>query len=261
MQNDGLKAGVLRVEGTNNEEEAFLSLKRSGFNPDYVHISELGTKKNINDYDLIFIPGGFSVGDYIRAGALFAARLRPFMKDINRFIDSGKLLIGVCNGFQVLSELGLLPDTDKEKNRTMALAINDSNRFECRYTYIKYSSKSKVFKKYFDNKIFQVPVAHLEGKVTFNNENTLDEVLNNDQILFKYTDISGNNSEYPWNPNGSIMDIASLSNKYGNVIGLMPHPERVYYNYQLMNDNIYHENGTGEYFFKSLYSYTKDLVF
>jgi phosphoribosylformylglycinamidine synthase len=248
------------MEGTNNEEEAFLSLKRAGFDPDYIHISELNNKKNINDYELIFIPGGFSAGDYIRAGALFAARLRPFMKDINKFIDSDKLLIGVCNGFQVLSELGLLPDTGNNKNRTMALAINDSNKFECRYTYIKYTSKNKIFKKYFSNKIFQVPVAHLEGKVKFMDDNILDEVLNNDQVIFKYTDINGNNSGYPWNPNGSVMDIASLSNKYGNVIGLMPHPERVYYNYQLMNDNIYHEKGTGEYFFKSLYDYTKNLV-
>jgi len=261
VQSDDLKAGVIRMEGTNNEEEAFLSLKRSGFTPDYIHISELKNKKNINDYDLIFIPGGFSAGDYIRAGALFAARLRPFMNDINKFIDSNKLLIGVCNGFQVLSELGLLPDTDNSKNRTMVLAVNDSNRFECRYTYIKYTSKNKIFKKYFDNKIFQVPVAHLEGKVMLNNNNTLNEILDNDQIIFKYTDITGNNSSYPWNPNGSIMDIASLSNKNGNVIGLMPHPERVYYNYQLMNDDIYHEKGTGEYFFKSLYNYTKNLVF
>ena len=89
------------MEGTNNEEEAFLSLKRAGFDPDYIHISELNNKKNINDYELIFIPGGFSAGDYIRAGALFAARLRPFMKDINKFIDSDKLLIGVCNGFHI----------------------------------------------------------------------------------------------------------------------------------------------------------------
>ncbi|MEM0139748.1 MAG: phosphoribosylformylglycinamidine synthase subunit PurQ [Ferroplasma sp.] len=259
MPNKPFKAGVLRMEGTNNEEEAYLSLKRSGFDPDYIHISEIG-KKKLNDYDLLFIPGGFSAGDYIRAGAIFASRLKSSMKDINKFIDSGKIIIGVCNGFQVLSELGLLPDLDGTNRRSMALAVNDSNRFECRYTYVRYSSKNPIFKKYFDGKILQVPVAHMEGRVIFDSSRTEDTVLGNGQILFQYTNKSGEDSSYPWNPNGSVMDIAGLTNKSGNVIGLMPHPERVYYGYQMMHDGDLHSNGTGELFFKSLYEYTKNLL-
>ncbi len=260
MQSD-LKAAVLRMEGTNNEEEGFYSLKRSGFVPDYVHISELTSeKKHLNDYDLIFIPGGFSSGDYVRAGALFAARLKPFLKDVEKFNDSKKLIIGVCNGFQVLSELGLLPDTDNTKERTMVLATNESDKFECRYTYIKYTSKNKIFKKYFENKIIQVPVAHLEGRVLFKNDKILEEITENDQILFKYSNYNDTDSSYPWNPNGSVMDISSLTNKNGNIIGLMPHPERVYYNYQMSPDGSMHEMGTGEYFFRSLYEYTRRLV-
>jgi phosphoribosylformylglycinamidine synthase I len=246
------------MEGTNNEEEAFLSLKRSGFSSEYIHVSEIG-KKNLENYDLLFIPGGFSAGDYIRAGAIFAARLTPYMNSINKFIDSGKLLIGVCNGFQVLSELGMLPDLDGNKNRAMVLAINTSNKFECRYTYVKYTSKNKIFKQHFSGKTFQVPVAHMEGKVLFDSKKTLDKVIENDQILFQYTDPAGNKASYPWNPNGSVMDIAALSNINGNVIGLMPHPERVYYNFQMMNDGIKHENGTGKLFFDALYEHTKKL--
>jgi phosphoribosylformylglycinamidine synthase len=259
VQSNELKAGILRMEGTNNEEEAFLSLRRSGFSSEYVHISEIG-KKKLEDYDLLFIPGGFSAGDYVRAGAIFASRLAPHMHDLDKFIDSGKILIGVCNGFQVLSELGMLPDLDRKKKRTMALAINNSNKFECRYTYVKYTSKNRIFRKYFDGKIFQVPVAHMEGKVIFDSKNTLDSVIDNDQMLFQYTNYDGTDSSYPWNPNGSLMDIAALSNREGNVIGLMPHPERVYYNFQMMNDGNNYEKGTGQIFFDALYEYTKKLV-
>ena len=258
MPNNELKAGILRMEGTNNEEEAFYSLKRSGFDSEYVHISEIG-KKRFENYDLLFIPGGFSAGDYIRAGSIFAARLMPHMHDLEKFIDSGKILIGVCNGFQVLSELGLLPDSDGKKNRSMVLAVNNSNRFECRYTYVRYTSRNKIFRKYFSDRIFQVPVAHMEGKVMFDSDKTLDSVLDNGQMLFQYTNEKGTDSSYPWNPNGSIMDIAALSNRSGNVIGLMPHPERVYYSYQLMHDGNVYEDGTGKLFFDSLYQYTRKL--
>ncbi len=242
---------VLRMEGTNNEEEAFLSLKRSGFDPDYVHINELVKRqKFIDDYNLIFIPGGFSAGDYIRAGAIFAARLRPFLNDIRSFIDSGRFIIGVCNGFQVLTELGLFFDGE----RKIALTVNESNRFECRYTYIKLSTK-KVFYD-LGNEPMQVPVAHLEGRV-FGDENTIKKLIENDQILFKYVDNNGKYAGYPWNPNGSIMNIAGITNDAGNVIGMMPHPERVYYQFQMSGIERKLKNGTGERFFNLLYKYTK----
>jgi phosphoribosylformylglycinamidine synthase I len=258
VQSNELKAGILRMEGTNNEEEAFLSLRRSGFESEYIHVSEIG-KKKFEDYDLLFIPGGFSAGDYVRAGAIFASRLAPHINELNKFVDSGKILIGVCNGFQVLSELGMIPDTGEERKRTMVLGTNDSDRFECRYTYIKYTSKNKIFRRHFEGKILQVPVAHMEGKVIFDSKKTLDSVIENDQMIFQYTDINGTDSSYPWNPNGSVMDIAGLTNREGNVIGLMPHPERVYYGFQMMNDGNQHKNGTGEIFFNSLYEYTKKL--
>ncbi len=247
------------MEGTNNEEEAYLSLQRSGFKSDYIHISELG-KKKFEDYDLLFIPGGFSAGDYIRAGAIFASRLHAYINDLKKFIDSGKILIGVCNGFQVLSELGLLPDIDDSRKRSMVLAVNESNRFECRYTYIKHSPDKSIFSKYFHNKISQVPVAHMEGRVLFDSERTLENVIDNDQILFQYVNNDGSDSSYPWNPNGSVMDIAGLTNSSGNVIGLMPHPERVYYNFNMMHDGNINANGTGEIFFKALYEYTEKLM-
>ncbi|WP_084272333.1 phosphoribosylformylglycinamidine synthase subunit PurQ [Picrophilus oshimae] len=247
---DSKRAMVLRMEGTNNEEEAFLSLKRAGFEPEYVHINDLARKRKfIDDYNLMFIPGGFSAGDYIRAGAIFAARLRPFLSDINKFIDSGRFIIGVCNGFQVLTELGLFFNGD----RKIALTVNESNRFECRFTYIRLSTK-KVLSD-LGNRPFQVPVAHLEGRVYCDNK-TLDELIENDQIIFRYVDNNGNYSGYPWNPNGSIMNIAGITNDSGNVIGMMPHPERVYYPYQMSGNERNSDKGTGEIFFRILYNST-----
>lgn len=254
---DRPRAAILRMEGTNCEEEAFQSFRRSGANPSYVHIKELEQHKTtLEDFDILFLPGGFSAGDYIRAGAIFSMRLRKAaFGDLVKFSDEGKPVVGVCNGFQLLSETALLPFSGKEKN-SIVLALNESNRFECRNTYIALKSENRILSGTFSKrKAWEVPVAHSEGRLAFSSSKVLERLKDNDQILFSYTDPQGNESGYPWNPNGSVENIAAITNEPGNVIGLMPHPERIYFDYQAENRNS--GETTGKAFFDSLVSYSE----
>jgi len=235
---------VLRIEGTNCEEESFLSFKRLGARPEKVHLKQLtGTdvhhdeKRTLSDYHVLVLPGGFSAGDYVRAGAIFAARLKSKLsEDLVDFVKSGKPVLGICNGFQILVETGLLPAL----SGTMAdvpeavLSTNDSARFECRPTLLrKVNRGSCVFTTRIpDDKISLIPSAHAEGKLMFPLEKQariLKELEDNDQIVFKYVDPDGNLTGYPWCPNGSVDNIAGICNRDGNVFGLMPHPERVFF--------------------------------
>ena len=253
------------MEGTNNEYEAFQSFLRVGLNPQYVHINELKKGHNsLENFSAIFLPGGFSAGDYIRAGVIFASRIRhSSYGDLKSFVDSGKPVVGICNGFQVLSELGFLPGWNLADQREIVLGQNTSNRYECRYTYIRLTSKNPIFAKYLEpGRRYLIPVAHSEGKVQIQNrEKNLERLVNNDQILFRYCDEEGNFDNYPWNPNGSDYSIAAISNKAGNVIGLMPHPERLFYNYRNVDKLSRGREAIGELFFRSLRNYITEKGF
>ncbi|MGC8608496.1 MAG: phosphoribosylformylglycinamidine synthase subunit PurQ [Thermoplasmata archaeon] len=249
--------GILLMEGTNNEYEVFLSVKRSGGFPEYVHVNEITSgKKNISDYDALIVPGGFSAGDYVRAGVIFAARLNKAAgRDIKDFIDNGKPLIGICNGFQVINEMGLLLDRGN-----VSLTYNESNRFECRYIYMKMTSNNVIFRDAFSEKPpVQVPVAHAEGRIVLKDSSVLKKLYENDQVLFKYSNENDVTMEYPWNPNGSVDSIASITNEYGNVIGLMPHPERVYYPYQETGKGRMYEAAPGKLFYDSIIRYASEI--
>ena len=216
------------MEGTNCEDEAFRAFLSTGFIPEYVHINELdrGTKK-LENYSAIFIPGGFSGGDYIRAGALFSARLRRHFHSILKFVDSRKPVVGVCNGFQVLAELGILPDSGGNQEREIALSINQSGRFECRDTYLRIERDQKLLQsKFRKGDVALSTVAHSEGRVVFRDQDIMDDIERKGLAILRYTDGTGKSAGYPWNPNGSAEDIAGVMNPEGNVIGLMPHPER-----------------------------------
>ena len=247
------------MEGTNNEHEAFQSFKRVGLNPRYVHVNELQKKTvSLENFSSIFLPGGFSAGDYIRAGVIFANRIaHSSMADLRNFVDSGKPVIGVCNGFQVLCELGFLPGWQYDNQREVVLGQNTSNRYECRNTYIARTSENEIFSKAFpQGEPFLVPVAHSEGKIQIQDkEKNLERLLNEGQILFRYSDGQGNYGGYPWNPNGSDYDIAAISNVHGNVIGLMPHPERMFYRYRTEDKKKFGDTAIGELFFNSVKDY------
>ncbi len=240
------KICILRIEGTNCEYETCLSFQRLGASAEIVHLKQLTgavkerERRNLEEYDALVIPGGFSSGDYIRAGAILAARIKGTLgKEITAFIKTGKPILGICNGFQVLVEMGLLPGfgtPDELGVQQAALTTNDSARFECRPTLIKLESNGNcVFTRGIKKgSVLKMPCAHAEGKF-FIAEHKREEYLklleDNDQIVFRYVDPDGNYAPYPWNPNGSFNNIAGICNPEGTVLGLMPHPERAFYSF------------------------------
>lgn len=246
MKVSQVRVCVLRIEGTNCEEEMYLSFKRLGAKPEKVHLKQLtGTdvspeeRRSLSDYHILALPGGFSAGDYVRAGAIFAARLKSKLADdLIDFVRSGKPILGVCNGFQILVEAGLLPAMSGIMSAfpEAVLGTNDSGRFECRPTLLRKTNRgSCVFTSRIpSDKISLIPSAHAEGKLMFPLDRArqiVKELEENDQIVFKYVDPEGNLAGYPWCPNGSTDNIAGICNRDGNVFGLMPHPERVFFRF------------------------------
>ena len=273
MKKQDVKIGIIRIEGTNCEQESLDAFKRLGANPEFVHLKQLlhidcnkDEKRDIFDYHCIMMPGGFSAGDYIRGGAIFAARMKSKLeKDLKEFVKQEYLVLGVCNGFQVLIELGLLPGIDEIMSSVpkAVLAINDSNRYECRPTLLKHENNGKCV---FTSKIPKgdvrlIPSAHNEGKLLFpldNQNNYLKQLEKNDQIVFRYVDPDGNYAGYPWNPNGSISNLAGICNHVGNVFGMMPHPERTFYRHQhpdWTNTGLKDNVGDGRAIFESVMDY------
>lgn len=271
MDTGDIRIAVLIIEGTNCEEESALAFKRLGAKAEIVHLKQLtgmaSNPRRLEDYHALMLPGGFSAGDYVRAGAIFSARLKSSLKrELVEFVEEGYPVLGVCNGFQILVETGLLPGlggtmTDKPE---AALATNDSDRFECRPTVLKHVKKgNRVFTgKMGYGELFSIPSAHAEGKLILpedKEKEMLDDMLRNDQIVFQYVNPDGTKAVYPFNPNGSIMDIAAITNPTGNVMGMMPHPERVFYRYTMSDwthSSLPPENyGDGWYIFASLLNY------
>ena len=168
---------------------------------------------DLQECDFIILPGGFSFGDYLRSGSI--ARFSPVMTEIIGFAKAGGYVMGICNGFQILTESGLLPG---------ALLHNDSHKFICKNIYLKAETKNTLVTNQYSEKAIKIPIAHGEGKY-FADEKTMKGLIQNDQILFKYCDKSGNITEQV-NPNGSLLNIAGICNIDRNVFGMMPHPER-----------------------------------
>ncbi|MCL4314603.1 MAG: phosphoribosylformylglycinamidine synthase I [Candidatus Thermoplasmatota archaeon] len=245
------------MEGTNCEDEAYRGFLAASMLPEFVHVNELdrGTKR-LEDYDSLFIPGGFSAGDYIRAGALFAARLERHRRSLEKFADEGKPIIGICNGFQVLTELGFLPGINGNETREASLTLNLSSRFECRDVFLKVErSATGLLNQYTTDEVVLSTVAHSEGRLVFLNEDTAQDVVNKKMVILRYSDMTGGMAGYPWNPNGSYDNIAGISNPSGNVIGMMPHPERKLF--QSSGPEGKHVLGKG--FFDSIRTYLENV--
>jgi phosphoribosylformylglycinamidine synthase len=264
---------VLRIEGTNCEEESHLAFKRLGTNAEKVHLKQLtgedvstSEKRDLGDYDILMIPGGFSAGDYIRAGAIFGARVKSKLgEEIKHFVEKGKPVLGVCNGFQVIVEMGLLPALDETMSDIpkAALETNDSNKFECRPTLLKVEeNKNCVFTRKFEkDEVVLFPSAHAEGKFVLDNNDDLERLEKNNQVVFRYTAPKDEELKYPWNPNGSIDNIAGITNKEGNVLGLMPHPERVYNSFtdpDWTKKGLDKNGGDGKPLFESVVTYVEN---
>lgn len=202
-----VKTLVLRTVGVNCDGETVAALEMAGAEVDLLHINELINNKKMDDYKIMVIPGGFSYGDDLGAGVVLGNEIKMNLKEqLETFVEEGKILMGICNGFQVLMHTGILKG---------ALAQNASGKFECRWVRLKASPS--LFTKDID--YIEMPVAHGEGRL----------IGGGGEVVFRYVDEKGNTGEYPENPNGSVNGIAGITNEKGNVLGMMPHPERNLY--------------------------------
>ena len=231
-----VKVIVIRTAGTNCNEETAFAFGRMGAIVEQVHINALiaGSVK-LSDYHILALPGGFSYGDDIASGRILANELRlKLADDLRQFIRDGKLIIGICNGFQILAKAGILPGLGWSSYRTLAgarnivqeatLFYNDSAKFEARWVHLKVESRC-VWTKGMPPHIY-LPVAHGEGKFIPREKKVLDALAGNGQIVFRYCAPDGGKPSYPDNPNGAVEDIAGICDTTGRVLGLMPHPER-----------------------------------
>jgi len=196
----------------------------AGARADRIHFNEVLTKNTLKDYHILAIPGGFAFADDIASGKVFANKLRfKIQTQLQDFISQGKLVIGVCNGFQILVKAGILPNP-KNLEQTTTLTFNDSGHFEDRWIHLKNADSKSVWAK--GIKDLTLPVRHGEGKFVASEE-TITTLAKNKQIVFRYFNPSKPKAkaDYPWNPNGSLEDIAAICDETGRVFGLMPHPE------------------------------------
>jgi phosphoribosylformylglycinamidine synthase I len=214
---------VLRAPGTNCDGETAFAFQQAGAVSSLCHINQLiRRERRLSDYQILVFPGGFSYGDDIAAGKVQALELKVKLgEDIRQFVASGGLILGICNGFQVLAKASILPDINQQNAPPLTLAANDSGKFECRWAHLSVARKSPcVFTQGIDS--LYLPVAHGEGKVV-----TDMRGLREINAVVYYTDELGNaEAGYPHNPNGSMNNIAGVCDPTGRIFALMPHPER-----------------------------------
>ncbi|OIP28138.1 MAG: phosphoribosylformylglycinamidine synthase I [Chloroflexi bacterium CG_4_9_14_3_um_filter_45_9] len=206
-----MKFGIIVFPGTWSDQDCYYALHDIlGQEADYIWHKE--TK--LSGYDCLILPGGFSYGDYLRAGAI--ARFSPVMAAVEQFADKGGLVIGICNGFQILCEAGLLPGV---------LLPNSSLQYRCQWVNLRVENSNLPFtSKCCQEQVLKIPISHYEGNY-YTDEATLQGLEINGQIVFCYSTSSGKITNEA-NPNGSLRNIAGIINKKGNILGMMPHPER-----------------------------------
>ena len=223
--------GVVIFPGSNCDKDIISCIERT-VNQKVIELWHKDT--DLQNCDVIFLPGGFSFGDYLRSGAI--AKFSPIMEKVIDFGRNGGYIIGICNGFQILTESGLLPG---------ALLHNTSNKFICKNVFLKINNTNTLVTNSYEKNVIKVPIAHGEGRF-FADENTMKDLKQNDQIIFKYCDSNGEVLESS-NPNGSLDNIAGICNKEKNIFGMMPHPERA--------ADVILSNTDGVALFKSIMNY------
>lgn len=218
---------ILKTDGTNCDAELFYAFEKFGARPQYVHINQLRNKeKKLKNFQILAFPGGFSYGDDIVSGKILATELTSFFsEELRKFTSrTDTVIIGICNGFQVLIRTGLLPFGHLGK-MSATLTNNDSGKFECRWVKIKPEKSRCIFlSKEYD--AGWTSVNHGEGKL-YTDDKTLEVIEKQNLVVFRYCDEKGNaTQEYPKNPNGSLNAIAGMCDPTGRILGLMPHPEK-----------------------------------
>lgn len=206
-----MKCAVITFPGSNCDHDAIYAAKLNNFNVINVWHEDTSLPSNT---DCVIVPGGFSYGDYLRCGAI--ARFAPIMQDIVKFANKGGHVIGICNGFQILTETGLLPGV---------LLKNSSLTFICKDIYLNVANNSTSFtNQYLKNEAIKIPIAHFDGNY-YADEKTINQLESENRVVFRYANKNGEVTNEA-NPNGSINNIAGIINEKGNVLGMMPHPER-----------------------------------
>ena len=265
------KSLVLSGNGINCELETAHANRLVGFDAEIVHISALMEgSKNIHDYDFLNLPGGFLDGDDLGAGKAQAAKwkyrrikdsTKYFIDELLRFVSDGKLIIGICNGFQLLAKTGLLPALKgNSQKQQVSLTFNESGRFEDRWVFLKVNTFSScIFTKDID-KIY-LPVRHGEGKLVVGDEKDVAELAAGGHVVMQYCDENGEiRADFPYNPNGSVMSVAGLCDQTGRIFGLMPHPEAFvhYTQHPRWSREELPVEGDGLKIFRNAYTYILD---
>ena len=227
-----MKVLVLSGYGINCEDETLNSFKAVGIKGIIVHINDLINNPGmLKNFQIFAIPGGFSYGDHTGSGNAMAHKIKNnLFEDIINFIEKDKLVIGVCNGCQILVNLGIVPAIEGYK-REIALVENDIATYQCRWVKLKVLNNKSPWLKKINH--LDLPIAHQEGKFIAK-KNIINTLIKKKLILCKYIKNNGQsaNKQFPYNPNGSIEDIAAITNVKGNVLAMMPHPERAFYKIQ-----------------------------
>jgi len=220
------RALVIRSAGTNCDIETAYALDKAGARAERVHVNRLvEAPEGLDGFQVLVIPGGFSYGDDIASARILANELRFALGDaLRRFVGRGNLVLGICNGFQALVKAGLL-GVDAAGKPQATLSFNDSGKFEDRWVYLKASTDRCVFVR--PGEDAYLPVAHGEGKFLVSSPAALERMEREGLVVFRYVGPDGRpGSGYPWNPNGSVADVAGICDPSGRIFGLMPHPER-----------------------------------
>lgn len=266
MKREDIRACILRVGGTNCDWETQRCFKEVGVQTEIVHLNQMVKRRNLLEYDALILPGGFSYGDYVRAGAIWAKLiLAKLGKELKAFISENRIVFGICNGFQVLVEAGLLPGfRGVSTYPEAALAINIP-RYNCRWIHVKHENRGKCAATWSIPRgtVLRIPVAHGEGRFVFGKEKekqSLERLYENDQMVFRYCSQDGEYAEgrFPTNPNGAFHDIAGICSDEGTIFGLMPHPERAFCRWQLPDWTRQEKKpdyGDGRLIFESVVNY------
>ena len=240
MKVEEIKVCIMRVGGTNCDAETQRAFQEFGVQAETLHLNEIVKRRNLMDYHILVFPGGFAHGDYVRSGAIWARLLTAKLgKELKAFIDESRPIIGICNGFQVLVEEGLLPGFKGISKYPEASLAPNSKGYQCRWVYLKIENRGNcIFTSGIPGgKILRMPIAHGEGRFVFPKEKEkelLAKLYEKDMIVFRYCNKKGDTADatYPINPNGAFHDIAGICNPEGTIFGMMPHPERALYWWQ-----------------------------
>lgn len=229
------KALILFATGTNRDGDVSQALALAGAQPEVTPLNLLRMgERRWEDYQMLVLAGGFSYADALGAGKLLALDLQAYFSDaVNEFIQAGKPVMGICNGFQALVKAGILPghSTSQPDQAQASLTFNAGGRFECRWVSLAPQSQRCIWTRGLEEAI-ECPVAHGEGNFVMSSPLEVDRLVMHDQVALVYRGVDGGPAGYPSNPNGSMGDIAGICNPQGNVLGLMPHPENHIFAYQ-----------------------------